>query len=1028
MEDDRTLVEAILHGQAQAFGQLVNKYHYLLLTAACQLIGKTEDAEDLVQETLLAAYQRLGQLHAREKFRPWLFTILRHKCIDYLRCHQVEMLNIDDCEEIPAAPGNPSAGELFGFLSHLSYQDREVLAARYLYEMEYEEIAYALNITVRATRMRCLRARERMRLLLQADEEETRYTLRRAMHAITVGFIGDGFLHRVMREVTAMKKISPPPILTAHAVGPVTAGWKIVFGMAAAFSIAGTVFVPPMPNPHAAFATTPARTEKHAAVAPPVVAKQSSIVAAPTHALEAKAVSPAVGAPARINRQSTPKTPSQASPSMTLQIGNNNLLNGLVVSPNNKYLATISLDNTTVIWDLASGMVLDRIQGVDGNRLQFSKDSRFLCIPGEQKPPVVWDIAAGQAIPMPKGITGGGWFTIDGSKYWELLPIEKHAENYLLNRWEYKLWDLAGGKVEREISTITGDPRGISRDNTRAVTITGTLLMKEGFNAGIEQVEFLVWDLTTGKELTRMKGLSGTICMRTNETFSPDGKRFAASSSTDNGPTDMLIWDTNTGKILQSLNTPHTDIADCLVFSEDGLKIATGGRDQQAIVWDATTGHIIRDHRIDDMWIHDLAFSPDGAQLVTGSLSRYMPGHLQRWDIATGKVVKTYATQLEPMDVQSLAMTADGKQLAIGGTEQIALWDIKHGQVSKILQLPKNAWPASLAFSIDGTQLLAALYNAQGEGSNTLRVWDTATGELKKTLTAHGGFISRVAFSPDGMHAVSCSRDKSVIVWNTRDWIVEKRFLDNPMPVENVVFSPDGMKVAWTCTLTKLVDRSELPCNSLLTLWDIPSGRHVAQEVGEGYVVADLTFGADGRTLLVVCDNNFASQVDKHQQIRHYDTGDGREVKRQVLAEPITRLQGPILLSGAADILGGCSNGVYRYTLTTGKRVPTGITGEPVCQFTTDQKNTRLITSSYSSSVQCWDLKRAITHQITTPCATLMLFKQGGWLITTPKGYFDCSREVATAIVWRQSGQYYPYAQFAEQFHRPNLVRKALAE
>ncbi len=126
---DRVLVEATLQGEMTAFEQLVRKYQSSLVTAAYHLLHHAEDAQDLAQEALLEAYQRLRQLRNREKFRPWLFTILRHKCLRYLeRCHPDE-LSLDACPEIAATPFEVNDEALSLMFARLSLTDRECTAA-----------------------------------------------------------------------------------------------------------------------------------------------------------------------------------------------------------------------------------------------------------------------------------------------------------------------------------------------------------------------------------------------------------------------------------------------------------------------------------------------------------------------------------------------------------------------------------------------------------------------------------------------------------------------------------------------------------------------------------------------------------------------------------------------------------------------------------------------------------------------------------------------------------------------------------
>ena len=159
------LVEATLRGEMEAFAQLVRAYQSSLVASACHLLRCADDAEDLAQETLLTAYQRLRELHDPDRFRPWLFSILRRKCLDHLRAPHAHELSLETCAEIPATPAIFADDELRELLNRLPLADREVLAARYLSELEYEEIASALGCSVNTAYVRCKRARERLRTL-----------------------------------------------------------------------------------------------------------------------------------------------------------------------------------------------------------------------------------------------------------------------------------------------------------------------------------------------------------------------------------------------------------------------------------------------------------------------------------------------------------------------------------------------------------------------------------------------------------------------------------------------------------------------------------------------------------------------------------------------------------------------------------------------------------------------------------------------------------------------------------------------
>ena len=213
---DRQLVEATLRGELEAFGELARAYQTTLVASACHLLRSADDAEDLAQEALLTAYTHLRELRDSGKFRPWLFNILRRKCLNHLRSHHAQELPLESCMDIPAPPTAFADDMLFELLNNLPLADREVLAARYLAELEYDEVATVLGCSVPTAYMRCKRARERLRTMMQrAEEEETRRTLQRAMGVMTAGLLDDDFVQRVLQQVKPMPTAMAQPGIPA---------------------------------------------------------------------------------------------------------------------------------------------------------------------------------------------------------------------------------------------------------------------------------------------------------------------------------------------------------------------------------------------------------------------------------------------------------------------------------------------------------------------------------------------------------------------------------------------------------------------------------------------------------------------------------------------------------------------------------------------------------------------------------------------------------------------------------------------
>jgi RNA polymerase sigma-70 factor (ECF subfamily) len=79
------LVHRAQAGDAQAFGELVGPYRHELQVHCYRILGSAQDAEDALQETLLAAWQGLAGFEGRASIRTWLYQIATRRCLNALR-------------------------------------------------------------------------------------------------------------------------------------------------------------------------------------------------------------------------------------------------------------------------------------------------------------------------------------------------------------------------------------------------------------------------------------------------------------------------------------------------------------------------------------------------------------------------------------------------------------------------------------------------------------------------------------------------------------------------------------------------------------------------------------------------------------------------------------------------------------------------------------------------------------------------------------------------------------------------------
>jgi WD40 repeat protein len=110
-------------------------------------------------------------------------------------------------------------------------------------------------------------------------------------------------------------------------------------------------------------------------------------------------------------------------------------------------------------------------------------------------------------------------------------------------------------------------------------------------------------------------------------------------------------------------------------------------------------------------------------------------------------------------EVYSLAVSPDGKTLAVGANWEIGLWDLGTGK--RRHQFHKSCcYNWSVAFSPDGKTLFSA-----GQ-DDEIHLWDSATGAQKRLIKGHKGVIPTLALSADGKVLASRSADETLRVWD----------------------------------------------------------------------------------------------------------------------------------------------------------------------------------------------------------------------------------------------------------------------
>lgn len=136
------------------------------------------DAEDVLQDVYLAAYQRFSQLKSRESFKAWLISIARNKCNDYFRSNAARYeIPIDTLEEKELSDGRQGVTELPAVretLDLLGDRDKQILYLYFFKEKPQAEIAHILNLPLGTVKSRLHTAKRNFKSKYPYHSDETK--------------------------------------------------------------------------------------------------------------------------------------------------------------------------------------------------------------------------------------------------------------------------------------------------------------------------------------------------------------------------------------------------------------------------------------------------------------------------------------------------------------------------------------------------------------------------------------------------------------------------------------------------------------------------------------------------------------------------------------------------------------------------------------------------------------------------------------------------------------------------------------
>lgn len=309
----------------------------------------------------------------------------------------------------------------------------------------------------------------------------------------------------------------------------------------------------------------------------------------------------------KISAPPPPSLPSSASRSLSISqesaqlrnclytlSGHRSWVMSIAISPDRRMLASGSLDDRILIWDLNTGDQLGTLVGHTNavNSLAFSPDGRRLISCSDDDSIKIWRFPSGELIRSIQehsrdvnsiAVSADGTFFASGS------------EDRTIG-----VWQLSTGELIRSFTGLAGMVKTVT------ISPNGQILASGGLNNLIK-----LWNLATGEQIRILNGHQNSVL---SIAISPNGDRLVSASK----DRTIRIWEPNTGELLHILQG-HADNVNAIAISPDSKTLISGSNDKTIKLWNLAAGELICTLSDHVHAVNAIAISTDGQWFASGS-------------------------------------------------------------------------------------------------------------------------------------------------------------------------------------------------------------------------------------------------------------------------------------------------------------------------------------------------------------------------------------------------------------------------
>ena len=178
-KEEEDLIAAAVLGDCSSLSELYKRYIPKVVFRCLSFVKDKATADDLAQDVLLKAIEKLPTYHEQSSFSTWLYAIATNHCLEHLRKERQHMnvplekgmdVSTDEPERESKLQLDLLENKLSQFLKQLSSEDRSLLISKYCHNKSIHELQKIHQLSPSAIKMRLKRAKEKLIQLFQQTQ------------------------------------------------------------------------------------------------------------------------------------------------------------------------------------------------------------------------------------------------------------------------------------------------------------------------------------------------------------------------------------------------------------------------------------------------------------------------------------------------------------------------------------------------------------------------------------------------------------------------------------------------------------------------------------------------------------------------------------------------------------------------------------------------------------------------------------------------------------------------------------------